>query len=110
VTGALRPTVSIGFLEAPIRLSLPEVRAWYDVAQTLEARWAERRPQVLEAYERSVLGGRPAWVQGEEDAPLPFFLQLYPDGPLMWGDGGHLYLYLDPEHPEAGMVLSGQMG
>jgi hypothetical protein len=106
----LRRTVSIGFLEAPIRLSLPEVRAWHDVAFALEASWAEAHPDVLEPYERSVLGGRPAWVQGEETAPLPFFLQLYPDGPLMWGDMGHLYLFLDPERPEAGMLLRGQMG
>lgn len=110
VTMELRRTVSVGFLEAPIRLSLPEVRAWHDVAFALEARWAEAHPDVLEPYERSVLGGRPAWVQGEEDAPLPFFLQLYPDGPLMWGDMGHLYLFLDPERLEAGMVLRGQMG
>jgi hypothetical protein len=49
-------------------------------------------------------------VQGEEHSSLPFFLQLYPDGPLMWGDMGHLYLHLDPERPEAGMLLRGQMG
>ena len=57
----------------------------------------------------SVLGGNPMWLQNKESSRLPFFLQLATDGDVMIGDGGHIYLFLDPNQPEQGFEFFIQM-
>jgi hypothetical protein len=108
--GSVLPLASVPYLDAPRGSSLEQIRAFIDRARRLEADYAVRHEDVLDPYERSVIGGRPSWVQYPDPQPLPFFLQLYPDGDLMWQDAGHLYLFLDPLHPERGWILKGQSG
>lgn len=61
---------------------------------------------------KQLLGGHPFWVQWP-DPPYgprrPFFLQLYPEGELMLGDGGHLHVFLDPSRPGRGYDVRLQM-
>ncbi len=106
--GRIETLASVPYLDAPMGSTLEEIRAFRDRSAQLEADYAARHADVVDPRARSVIGGRPSWVQYPDPQPVPLFLQLYPDGDLMWQDAGHLYLFLDPLHPERGWILTGQ--
>ena len=66
-------------------------------------------PELFLTEDTNVLGGYPMWLQERRSSRFPFFLQLVTDGDVMIGDGGHLYLFLDPDAPELGFDFFIQM-
>ncbi|MEM6708652.1 MAG: DUF1963 domain-containing protein [Pseudomonadota bacterium] len=83
-------------------------RDWYRVSDRVLAEFSERFPDTIVNSVDTRLGGYPVWLQGPDDQQLPFFLQVYPEGDMMWGGGGVFYLFLDPANPTANRMI-GQM-
>lgn len=88
-----------------VLLDRASVRDWYTVSDSALAEFSKRFPNTSFDTEGSYVGGHPGWIQGPDLQQLPFFLQLYPEGDMMWGDAGRFYLFLDPANPQGSKLI-----
>lgn len=94
--------------DSPADLSRDQFRHWHRLADEAEKSFKTKYPEIKTAFDSSILGGHPYWVQYPEPQSIPLFLQLYPPGEMQWGDAGHFYLFMDQSNPEKGTILIGQ--